>query len=497
MAVESQKIKLDPKQKTELWRQLYEALRQRIISGELSPGERLSSSRDLAEAVSVSRKTVRLAYQQLLTEGYLEARSGSGTYVHKELEGQRLTPETKKTKTIRTDKKQARTTTLSSYAKAVMSLNIPEIPAHKQGVAFFNWKPELGKIPETQWSELLMREHVRTSRKSSKETDDPQGHEGLRHVIAGLVGRTRGVKCHGGQVVIISGMQQTFDLIARIHSQPGHLIAMEDPSWPPMRYAFSVYGSQILPVPLDDQGLTIEPLLTDSTAHRIRLVSVSPSHQFPTGITMPLARRLALLDWAKYKDALILEDDWDSDFGFQVRPVPALAALDHAQSVIYHSTLSKILFAPFSIGYLIVPENLAAVYARSIWITGDLIPAEVQSILADFIEQGYLERHIKRIAAMYNKRRTLLVAALRSQLGDLVEILNEHSGLYVLVRFQTKETDEQLVRKAASIGLSLLSTRPMYLLKPQKGEFALHYAKVDEEQIEDGVRLLRRLLRGS
>ena len=212
---------------------------------------------------------------------------------------------------------------------------------------------------------------------------------------------------------------------------------------------------------------------------------------------MPLARRLELLTWAKYTDALILEDDWDSDFGFQAKPVPALAAMDDGGSVIYHSTLSKILFPPFSIGYLVVPENLAAVYARSIFINGDLLPGAIQAQLAQFIEQGYLERHIRRIGSIYNKRRMLLVQALRSHLGSQVEIINENSGLYVVVRFHTKETDDQLERKAAGLGLHLMSTRPFYQLKRLRGEFALHYAKLDEEQIEDGVLLLRQLLNGS
>jgi len=341
-----------------------------------------------------------------------------------------------------------------------------------------------------------MREYLQARRTTSMEPDNPQGHEGLRDAIAKFVGRTRGVKCTANQVVITSGMQQTFDLIARIHSQPGHLIAMEDPQWPLLRYAFTVYGATILPIPLDEQGLQLGPLFKETVAQRIRVVVVSPAHQYPKGITMTLARRLELLSWAKYKDVLILEDDWDSDFGYEVRPVPALSALDDAQSVMYHSSFSKVLFAPFSIGYLILPESLAPIYARSIWVTGDLLPGEVQAKLASFIEQGYLERHIKRLTIVYNKRRDLLVAALKTQLSNKVEILNEHSGLYVLVRLLSKEPDEQLVRKASSMGVSLLSTRPMYLLKPQKGEFALHYAKINEEQIEDGVRLLRRLLHG-
>jgi GntR family transcriptional regulator/MocR family aminotransferase len=240
--------------------------------------------------------------------------------------------------------------------------------------------------------------------------------------------------------------------------------------------------------------MQVDLLLRRKTSHRIALTYVTPSHQFPTGALLPLSRKTKLLAWAKEHGSVIFEDDYDGQFGYEEYPTPALQGLDGGHSVIYFGTFTKVLFPPFSIGYLVLPERLQDAYARAISLASDKLPVQLQSALAHFIDRRYLERHIKRIEFIYAQRRDVLIEALKNFFGDRIQMVGEYSGLHIVVRFKTKLSDEQIIRKAEEQGIALVSTRPFYIGDGIAGEFIFAYADLTEELINEGVRTLRSIL---
>lgn len=487
-------IRLKPDSSVDLWRQLYQQLQKLIRAGQLKPGEALAPTRKMAEQLKVSRKTVRLAYEQLVNEGYLESRIGSGTFVNLDLEEHQkmLSEPAENGKKAASDK--AGKTHLSIYGKAIANIDIEQAGNSTKAMSFFNWQPAFSRIPSTHGSEILMREYLRAQRSAAKRTGDPQGYAPLCQAIAQALTRLRKVKCTAQQVIVTSGLQQAVDLVARMHAGPGDLVAFEDPCYVPIRDSFEANGARIMPVAIDEQGLMVDSLLASKEAKKVKLVYVSPSHQFPTGASMPLARQLKLLEWSRKNGALILEDDYDSEFGYGDYPRPAMQGIDTSQSVIYFGTFTKVLFAPFSVGYLIVPPRLVELYDRGVTLICDPLPEELLSTLATFIQKGHLERHIKRIELLYKKRRERLLSALTQLLDSSVEILGHTSGLHVLIRIKSKSSDKEIIERSRASGLGLVSTQPFYYRKRTRGEFVFGYADLTEEMIDEGVKRLRRVL---
>ena len=244
---------------------------------------------------------------------------------------------------------------------------------------------------------------------------------------------------------------------------------------------------------MDNSGLIVQEL-ADSAQKNIRLVYVTPSHQFPTGAILSLPRRLELLNWAQQTGGLIIEDDYDSEFRYGEKPIPALQGLDKSDSVLYIGTFSKVLFPSLRIGYLVLPKSLVAIFTRAKWLSDRHLPILEQQVLADFIESGYLERHIRKMRSIYDKRRQTLVKALKKHFGKCATILGEKAGIHVMVRFKSYLSDEEIIKKAAKVGIGMMSANPHYLTNHPTGEFIFGYGDLTETQLTEGIRRLAQII---
>lgn len=476
-------LTLDNAAPTPLFRQLYEALRQAILSRRLAPGDRLPSTRDFAKALAVSRTTVTVAYDQLLAEGYLVARTGAGTFVSSELPDALLKlagPEPAAPAT-----RPPLPLSLSAYGVRLATAGPLRGSTPPAAITFGHYgRPALDEFPIDTWRRLMLR-HARSGRAPLGYTEDIQGHAPLREALATHLQRSRAVRCTPDQIVIVGGSQQGLDLTARLLVDVGDGVALEEPGYLGARHAFMTAGARLMPVPVDDAGL-----LVDQLPAGVKLVHVTPSHQFPTGVVLSLPRRLALLDWARTQGALIVEDDYDSEFRYGERPIPSLQGLDTAGVVLYIGTFSKLLFPALRLGYLVVPPEWAPLFARAKWLADRQSSLLEQLALTDFIVEGHLERHLRRMRVLYEGRRRCLLQALHDHLGDRVTILGDRAGLHVTLRLRTQLDGEAIVQRAAALGAGIATTRACYMGKPEETELVLGYADLDEALIEEGVRRL-------
>ena len=344
-----------------------------------------------------------------------------------------------------------------------------------------------------EWARSLWRHARLPDVQFLDYASDPQGYLPLRESIAEFVCRYRGFECDPGQVLIAMGLQQALDLAARLHVEQGDTVVVENPSYPGARNTFKAHGCDLLPVPVDESGLVVERL-PDASAGRYKLTYVTPSHQFPTGAVLSLRRRLELLAWAARAQALIFEDDYDSEYRYEGRPIQALKALDKHGSVVYVGNFNQVMFPGLSLCYLIVPAHLVELYASARWLAGEQLPVQVQAALALFMQEGHLDRHMKRLRALYGERRQLLLESLSRYLGERVVVRGDNAGVFVLARFVSKLTDKEITTRAAAAGVGLMSTKDFYLGQAQGNEFILGYGNLTERQIQEGVRRLAKVL---
>ena len=504
-------ITLDQHSTTSLHKQLYDGLRKAILTGRLKPGERVPSTRTLSQSLGVSRTTVTLSYEQLLSEGYLRAATGSGTFVGCQLPDELLKTrpvETSRPATTRQDTN--RQIELSHYGASITDLIPFEPPEPELPINFRTGRPALEEFPLQQWRRLMLK-HYRANDLSlldytnnslvdhaNGSLDGSEGYEPLREAIAGYLRRARAVACNADQVVIVNGSQQALDLIAKLLINRGDPVAIENPGYLGARRVFLAQGAELLPAPVDESGIIVDTLASKTflkSKGRLKLVYVTPSHQFPTGATLTLPRRLDLLARAQKTGVMIIEDDYDSEFRYGSRPIPALQGLAGSDSVIYVGTFSKVLFPGLRVGYLVVPPPLARVFARAKWLADRQTPMIEQRVLADFINEGHWERHLRRMRTLYDKRRQSLVRALETHFGDLVTILGENAGMHLMIRLRGKLGDDEVTRRARLAGVGLVSARLYYLGENRRDEFVLGYAGLSERRIQEGVRRLAKILK--
>lgn len=481
-------ITLDSHSSVPLHQQLYEELRQAVLRGRLLPGRRIPSTRQLAKSLKISRTTVSQSYDQLLSEGYIETVVGSGTFVCTQLPDDLLL-----SKPIETAGKITRPPVkLSQYGEYLFEAeNVPRIAEADGMISFRYGRPAFDLFPIQLWRRLLSR-YCCSNLQWLDYSIDILGYKPLREAISRYLSRARAVNCEPDQVLIVNGTQQALDLIMRLLIEPNDVIALEDPGYLSARFIFQTWGAELLPVAVDESGLVVQDL-TKHSNQQIRLVYVTPSHQFPTGAILSLSRRLQLLSWAQQTGVLIIEDDYDSEYRYGDRPIPALQGLDRSDSVLYIGTFSKVLFPSLRIGYLVLPKSLASVFARAKWLSDRHLPLLEQQVLTDFIEEGHLERHIRKMRAVYDKRRQILVKALKTHFGERATILGEKAGIHLMVRLHTPLSDEQMIQCAAQVGVGILSAAPHYLKPHPKGEFIFGYGELTEQQLEEGIRLLAQI----
>jgi len=477
-------IPLDVASATPLHRQLYEHLRQRILSGQLQPGERLPSTRSLAESLCISRTTAVLSYELLSSEGYLESRSGSGTFVCRQLPDPLLPPLPPPPAAA-----EPPLPTLSQYGASVQEAQVLRTRNASLPIDFRYGAPAFDALPLKEWRRLLVR-HCRSHPGLLDYAEEPLGYRPLREAIARYLARSRAVHCDAEQILIVGGSQQALDLTTRLLVERSEQVALEDPGYLGARHVFRAQGAVLRPIPVDGEGMVVDALLPEPPG-AIKLVYVTPSHQFPTGAVLSLPRRLALLRWAQSSGALVLEDDYDSEYRYAERPIPALQGLDRADRVLYVGTFSKVLFPSLRLGYLVVPAPLMPVFERARWLADRHSPLLEQAVLRDFIESGHLERHIRRMRNLYAQRRQCLVEALARTLGERATVLGEAAGMHLMVRLQISCSHEELIARLATRGVGL-SSATCYYLQPadRSGEFIFGYANLEERQIGEGVKQL-------
>lgn len=471
-----------------LYRQVYSAVREAILEGRLAPGEQLPATRRLADRLDVSRTVVLEAYRQLRTEGYATAEMGSGTYVADVLPEDMLSvrpgpdPEA-----------PSSPVSLDRPGTAVDRIRRDHAPpawreTGREPAAFNFLTGWLRRedFPTTTWRRLLA-DHVRDARHFYGHLE---GHPALREAVAAYARRARAVRCDAEQVVIVDGTRQCVDIVARALLRPGDRVVIEEPHYGDVRYPLSAAGGELVGVDVDGDGLRVDELPAD--ADDVRLAYVAPSHQFPSGGVMPLARRVRLLSWAQEHDVFLVEDDYDAEFQYEARPVEALQALDREGRVLYVGTFSKVLSPDLRLAYAVVPDALRAPFLEAKWLVSRQTPTPPQAALAEFMTSGGFDRHLRRMRKRYEGRRQALLEALRRTLGDRVEVVGANAGVHVLVRVEGlhREDVPELVRRAEQEDVSLYGAAEHYLSPPERGEILLGYSAMEEADIRAGVERL-------
>lgn len=498
---------LDKSSNLELSRQIYEQIKEAILDGLIKPGARMSSSRELAETLDISRPTVGTAYEQLALEGYIEMRHGSGTYVKESLKahlGARKRPASPRSlrgRTVSDFRRMAEENAQKAKEQAV-TIGKPE-KANKE-ISFQYGRPSLEHFPHEQWARIVGRtaRDARADVLTSADNFDCAGHARLKKAIAESVLKFRGLAVEPEQVIVVNGVNQGLDLAARIHLTPGSVVAAENPGYQFAWQIFKANSARFLPLPLDGEGIVLD---SDKTAansksllDKARLFYVTPSHQFPHGVTMSLSRRLELLALAKRNAAIILEDDFDSEYQSTGKPVPALMSLDKADCVVYSGTFNQLVFPSLNIGYLLVPRSLIGVYQEGRRLLGEQGNLQMQLALAEFIESGELEKHWRRMKAIYGENRKVLLASLEKYLPGAYRLDGDQCGVFVRLILRTKHSAAELTGRAQAKGVRIYSNAQFFAEATgsdvPSNEYIMGYGDLTAKQIERGIKLLAEVL---
>jgi GntR family transcriptional regulator / MocR family aminotransferase len=463
-----------------LSRQIYLWFRQAILRRVMSSAERLPSTRELAEQLHVSRTVVVLAYEQLLAEGFVEGRAGSGTYVANIL-GDGPT-------NLRASRVKIRLSRYGHALGAQPSANFLGKPSPRLRYDFAYGRSDIEVFPFEMWRRMLLR-HARKASIRALDYGPTGGSIALREAIAVHLRRSRAVFCDPSQVIVVSGSQQALDLVARVLIDRGDRIAVEDPCYQGTREILRMTGARILAMPVDRDGLDPGKL-----PDRTRMVFVTPSHQFPTGAVLSLPRRLNLVDWARRKDALVVEDDYDGEYRYEDQSLQSLQGLDAEGRVIYIGTFSRTVFSALRIGYLIVPKPLVSVFTSAKWLSDRHTATLEQETLAEFITSGLYERHLRRVRRRNAARRETLREAIAKYLGDRVEVTGFGAGAHVALWPAAQISESQAIAGAAALGVGVYGISPYFLSTPRKNGFMLGYSRMKEGDIRAGVRLLSQVL---
>jgi len=455
--------------------QIYRQIREAILDGRLRPGEALPPSRELARRLEVSRNTVGAAYDRLAAEGYVDGRVGAGTFVSSGVRVAARTP--------RREPPGGRLRPTATWSE------IPPLPDLWRSFEydFRAGLPDIRLFPFETWRRLVAAE-LRVSAVGSGMYGDPAGHPGLRAAIVRHIGVSRAVEATADDVFVTNGAQQAIDLIGRVLLEPGGRVAVENPGYRPPRRLFQSMGARIAEIPVDPEGMVVDEIPADT-----RIVYVTPSHQFPLGMPMSLRRRMALLDWAERHGAVIVEDDYDSEFRFAGRPIEPLQNLDRGGLVLYVGSFSKVMLPTLRLGFLVAPPDLHAALRTARYLADWHTPLPTQAALARFIDEGALARHIRKMRHEYRARHELVSSTLARDFADVLEVIPSLAGIHLSALCKQNWVDDvAIVRdRAGAAGIGLNALREFGSGAPG---LVLGYGAIPMDAIEAGLRRLRDVL---
>jgi GntR family transcriptional regulator/MocR family aminotransferase len=468
-----------------IYLQISDWYRTAIASGLLRPGQRVPSTRAFADELKISRISVLSAYEQLTSEGYFETFVGAGTYVARSIPDEALRPATatgRKPKQCDSDRD-----TFASVSRYAPSQNALAWTWLKNLGAFRVGLPAVDQFPHAIWSKIVNR-HVRRPPREMMIYGDPMGYMPFREAIAEYLSTSRAVRCDASHILVTTGSQAALPLCANVLLDAKQSIWMEEPGYFGAHEVLIAAGVRIIPVPVGQGGLDVAKGM--HLGRGARAAFITPSHQFPLGMIMSAARRMQLLNWAAQNHAWIIEDDYDSEFRFEGRPLASLQGLDVNNRVIYVGTLSKSMFPALRLGYMVIPKALAsAFYSARVTFRGQP-PALYQAVMTDFIREGHFARHIRRMRMLYARRQQALLDAIHAHLRNKFEIIGAAAGLQLAGFLPPGTDDVEVSNKAARMGISVMPLSPYYLSPSTKSGLVLGYGCVNEEEIRDGVRKL-------
>ncbi len=480
-------IVIDRRASSPMHRQIFEWFQSAIVEGRMRPGGRVPSSRGLAAELGVSRIPVVNAYEQLHAEGYFETFVGVGTRVARSIPSESLSV-TKLRQTRISGGHAANAVPRKLSHRASLWNKSTSQPWLNALGAFRVSLPALDHFPVNIWSKVVARRSRAVSR-TMLAYGDAKGFGPLREAIAEYVRTVRGVRCEASQILVTTGSQQGLQIASQVLLDPKDRVCMEEPGYPGARQAFAMTDAQIIPIKTDAEGIVVSELARKRK--HAKVVYVTPSHQYPMGMTMSAARRMELLNWAAGNGTWILEDDYDSEYRFDSRPIASLQGLDLDARVLYMGTFSKVMSPALRLGYLVLPKDLVPVCTAARDCMDIFSPTLTQAVMADFIREGHFARHLRRMRMLYMERRKALVNALQSSLRDSVEIAGAEAGMHLVILLRPGVNDLAVSYEAAREGVSAMPLSSCRISAGERGGLVLGYGGVNIEGIQDGVRKLR------
>ncbi|MGN4718444.1 PLP-dependent aminotransferase family protein [Bacillus cereus group sp. MYBK226-2] len=451
-----------------LIRQVYQQIREQILNGDLQSGEKLPSTRELSSGLNVSRNVILEAYDQLLAEGFLVAKRGAGTFIAEGtfLEQQNKTPSFH---SVNWSEDKNKDDNIINFRSGIPALDL--FPRK-------TW----AKLSHTIWNDIAP---------STFGYDIPEGRAELRQVLSRYLLKTRGVDCHPEQIVITSGATQAMALVSKLLLSPDDTVIMEDPITNDIQTIFKTSGALLYPIPVDEYGMKTSLLPLNNYP---KFIFVTPSHQFPLGGTLPIQRRIQLVNYSRRTNCYLVEDDYDSEFRYEGPPVSSLQGLD-SDRVLYIGSFSKILSPALRMGYLILPSQLIEKCRKLKWFSDLHTPSLEQLILARFIDEGYLERHIMKMKKMYKKRRNFLIHCLKTTFLDKVNIFGYSTGLHLIVELNECHFSKELIEWIERFGVKVYPVEDHTIEKGKHhNRIILGYGHLKKEEIKEGVTRLHKAI---
>lgn len=482
-------VDLNESDRLPLYRQLYVELRDAILDGRLEGGSLLPSSRVLSRELGISRNTVLNAYNQLIAEGYLETTEGSGTKVAELATANDATAIPPPS----ADRGRAK----PSFSKRSDGVRVDSAPLLElpENDAFTPGVPAFDEFPAGLWARLAARQFHRMQPELADNDAHVGGYGPLREALSAYLRSSRMVRCEAEQIFIVNSSRAGFDLVCRLITDPGDAGIIEEPGYITARYIMKANGLRPVPVDVDREGLCIDR--PECSGPTVKLAYVTPSHHWPTGVSLSATRRQQLLDWARRHNAWVIEDDYDSEFRFDSRPLATLQGLDSGEHVIYLGTFSKVMFPSLRIGYVVVPRRLTSLFRHAVYFAAQEPALHLQAALAKFIEDGHFFAHIRRMRQLYKRRQAHFVEALVRELGDLLPVERPAGGMQLMLSLPERHAAEAVSRLAADAGLQARPVQAYAMTGGAPNALHLGFAAVPDRRIDAYTRQLADAIRAA